>query len=88
MADEKKFLAPVPYKVPMTDRNGNITTTWANWFKDVFTRVGGLKALSNLELEGLPAQDLSELESDVDTLSSSVSTLSGKINDLNQGRHL
>lgn len=32
---------PVPYKTPLTDRNGLLTVPWIGWFRQLFMRVGG-----------------------------------------------
>ena len=34
-------LPPVPHKAPMIDEGGIPTPIWSDWFKKLFTRVGG-----------------------------------------------
>lgn len=40
-------LPPVPYQVPMTDDKGIASPVWSDWFKKVFSRVGGNLAKSD-----------------------------------------
>lgn len=35
------LLPPVPHKAPMTDPQSTPTPVWADWFKQLFARVGG-----------------------------------------------
>lgn len=44
-------IPPVPYKSKMLDSNGVITSIWGDWFRKVFTRLGGNIADSNAELK-------------------------------------
>lgn len=34
-------LPPVPYRTPMYDQGGNLSSAWAAWFRQLFARVGG-----------------------------------------------
>lgn len=81
-------LRDVPYKVKPLTSDGYISTTWANFFKDLFVRAGGKTALSNAELgERLtsdPDSDYTALQSQVTSLSSSVTTLQALVNGLGQ----
>lgn len=42
---------PIPYKIPMIDRNGLVSQLWAGWFRQIFYRVGEHEASTNVELE-------------------------------------
>lgn len=94
MADGKT-LPPVPYKSPLVDNSGFLTPPWATFFRQVFQRIGGPIALSNIELESLQLQEISGLEDEVDALQVTVSSQSTQIsnlqtltNDLGQGPEL
>lgn len=86
---------PVPYKSPLYNKSGFISEAWATWFRQVFHRIGGNNALSNIELEEFTDLDISALDSRIDALetlttshTTSISSLQININDLNQGRQL
>jgi len=96
------ILPPIPYKTPLLDRNGYLNEAWSRWFRDMFERIGGTRALSNTELENLQSDNLEDVEADIlalqsltsshttdlTSLQSSVAALQVSINDLNQGRQL
>lgn len=44
-------LPPVPYQTPVMNKGGALTEPWAVWFRQLFTRVGGFRAKTNLELD-------------------------------------
>lgn len=46
-------LPPVPHQVAMLDERGYLTPVWADFFKQLFVRVGGNTALTNRELEAI-----------------------------------
>lgn len=93
MADNN--VPPVPYKSPLSNKNGFISEVWAKWFRQVFHRIGGNIALTNIELEDTTSAEVTALDLRVDALetltlshTSSISNLQENINDLKQGRHL
>lgn len=43
-------LPPVPHQSEMIDDNGRVLPVWADWFKQIFSRVGGNVAPTNNEL--------------------------------------
>lgn len=45
-----KTVSPPPYKITVTDRLGNMSSAWSNWIRDLYDRIGGTVALSNVEL--------------------------------------
>jgi hypothetical protein len=68
---------PVPYKQPVLKRDGFLNEVWAKWFQLLFTRVGGVQAPSN-----------SDVERSIKSLETRATNLESSVNDLNQGRHL
>lgn len=92
MSTNNKTVPPVPYKVAMTDNSGFLTSAWSAWFRQVFVRVGGAVALSNVELENLQEGSLSTIAADIATLQGQVTSLTNLLaadmNDLSQGRQL
>lgn len=93
---------PVPYKSQLTDEQGLLSQPWSSWFRQLFSRIGGAAALSNLDLATIQLVDLSvananiaalqatttTLTAGVSTLNSSIAALTSSINDLGQGRDL
>lgn len=71
----KRAVPEPPLKVPMTDKNNLMSPTWSGWFRDLYQRIGGTLAFSNVQLE-------SELFSDVDSLETRVDAL--EVNDTAQ----
>lgn len=51
MADTERNLPPVPIQAPLQDQSGKLSMTWMAWFRQLYFRVGGSDALTNLELE-------------------------------------
>lgn len=93
MSDQTVTVPPVPYKVQVIDKQGYISPTWSKWFRSLFERVGGVIALSNLDLATIQLVDISNLQADITALQSQDTVLSGQIasqvasavSDLNQG---
>lgn len=73
------ILPPIPYKVSVSRPDGLLSEPWAKFFRELFTRVGGIEALSNTELAG--GDDGS---SSISSLSTRVAALEVQTNDLNQ----
>lgn len=84
MAD---IVPPVPHKSLVLTENGYLTAAWAGWLRQLYIRIGGVEALSNIEI-GDQLQDLTTLQAAVTTLQTAVTTLQSNINDLNQGPRL
>jgi hypothetical protein len=87
-----QIIPAIPYKERVLDQNGYLSTAWIGWFRQLFLRVGGIEALSNTELENLPALDLAATNASVTALQTLaiaqgalISTLQGQVSDLNQG---
>jgi hypothetical protein len=77
-------LPPIPMKVPLADQQGYMSQPWAKFILQLFDRVGGAIALSNLQLEELQASDLAtitatltSLDTRIDTLEAAVSAVDG-----------
>lgn len=47
----EKTVPPLPFKSPLIDNRGFITTPWEKFLRQLFIRAGGNVALTNLELE-------------------------------------
>lgn len=47
----ERDLPPVPIQSPMILDTGIASQPWAAWFRQIFNRVGGHQALTNVELE-------------------------------------
>jgi len=47
----ERDLPPVPIKTPVIDDSGMISTAWSAWFRQLFFRVGGNAAKTNIELD-------------------------------------
>lgn len=69
------ILPPVPYKAPVLDSKGYLAPAWTAWFKQFFLRIGGTSALSNTELENLPALELAALEARVTSTETDIAAL-------------
>lgn len=81
-------LPPVPYKAPVLDQTGFLTSAWAGFFEQLFKRVGGNNAPSIDELASSTSllslkTSVTALQTSVSSLSASVATLQSNINDLN-----
>lgn len=94
-----KAVADIPLKFAIVDNNGFASRAFRGWLLDVFNRIGGNSALSNIELESVISEqitdDIAELQSDVLVLEASSTTyasqilaLQNNINELNQGPNL
>ncbi len=68
-------IVPPPYGRPMTDNKGLMTAEWRAFFRDFFIRIGGTSALTNQELEDLPALELAALAARVTTTESDISAI-------------
>lgn len=81
----------VPYKAPFAGKDGYLSPVWANWFRDLFQRIGGNEALTNQELEGNTTDfsaQISSLQTQVTTLSGEVDALQSEVGGLTVGRQL
>jgi hypothetical protein len=91
-----KTVPELPYKTPLLDESGTyLSRPWAGWFRDMFSRIGGTVALTNVELADLSDTQVAALQVNITALQASVVTLSAQItalqssiNDLNQKRAL
>jgi hypothetical protein len=70
---------PPPYKAPFVDRSGSLSTAWQTWFRELFLRIGGTVAKSNVELETIQLEGLEEVQADIAILETSLSTLQGTV---------
>ena len=83
---------PPPYKSPVITPQGFLTDVWSKWFRQVFSRIGGSVALSNTQLEALPAASLATVNSRLSALeitsasnTTRITTLESQVSALNQG---
>ena len=88
-------MALLPYRSPMLDANGFLVNVWAMWYRQLYKRLGGPLALTNEQLEQVQGQNLTVLQSDVETLKLSqtaqdvkIAALKVNINDLSVGPNL
>lgn len=77
-------LPPVPYRVAMTNPNtGRLTKPWADFFQQLFIRVGGLEAPSNSEIGTTATTDSSSqvaaLQTQVDSNTTAVADFENRI---------
>lgn len=72
--NEQSIVPPPPYKVPMINKDGTVSAVWANWFRQVFRRIGQEIALDNVQLENIQQDDLSAVQADVLTLQGQAAT--------------
>jgi len=77
-------IPPHPSRSPIADKNGMATAAWTMWFRDVFQRIGGLNAPTNLELATSGSLDVSGLQAQITALTSRVDDLSNDGTVLNQ----
>jgi hypothetical protein len=70
-------IPPPPYKTPFVDRSGTLAPAWQTWFRDLFIRIGGKIALTNVELAEVQSENLEAIQDDIDALEASVTTLQG-----------
>lgn len=96
------LVPPIPYKISLVTTTGTISEPWAKWIRQMYQRVGGISALSNIELETELDANITDLQTDITSLQSSVTslqssvttlqanvtTLQGQVSDLNQGPYL
>ena len=87
---------PVPYKSPIADRSGRVTHPWADWFRQLFSRVGGFSSPSNSDISriitslGSIVTDQGDSINTIQTayiaeLQSDVNDLKSDVNDLRLG---
>ncbi len=69
------ILPPLPYKSPMLRDDGFLSEAWSKWFRQMFSRIGGTEALSNIELEDGQTDTEAQLQADIDDLESAVIAL-------------
>lgn len=60
----KRPLPSPPYKSPVLDDSGLLTPAWQIWMNEIFVRMGGKLALSNLQIE----EELDDLDTRVTAL--------------------
>lgn len=83
-------LPPLPLKSVVINERGILTPLWATWFRELFQRIGGTTALSNIELEeqidtsSLNIQ-IQQLKDDVSILQAELANMSSNFSDLGQG---
>lgn len=78
-------LPPVPYRAPMLDKGGLLTTAWQGFYRQLFTLLGSGTSSS------LPTitQDIETLETQVTAAQASIAALQAASGgDFNQGRYL
>lgn len=71
------LIPPMPVMSPMIDKNGMITMAWNSFFQALITRLGGLSASTN-----------AEINAQLSALQTGAATSSTSILDLNQGTTL
>ena len=80
-------IPPVPYRVPIQSKSGELHPLWAAWFRELFTRVGGTGADSNLTL----TTAITTMQTTVDQVNTDVNALNAlyaEVTALGQGRDL
>ena len=75
-----RHIPPVPYKSPVVGRSGVLTRVWADFFRELFDRVGQFNAPSNDEL-GASVDDLSNR---ADNINSELLGFEGTQEELNE----
>lgn len=78
---------PVPYKSPMINAEGFLTSPWDKWFRELFLRIGQSIAPSNLELS-VQLGDVPNLQSQLDDISDELSAIDDDVQRIAQGRAL
>lgn len=73
-----------PFKTPMVDAKGIISSVWIGWVRQTFLRIGGNIALSNSDIETLLGADISDLQADVAQLQNDVAALQA-VSEIDQG---
>lgn len=68
MAFDENALPPIPYKTPVIGPNGFITEPWSKFIRQLYVRVGGSIALTNIELEELQEAELVTILADINAL--------------------
>ncbi len=80
-------IPPPPYRQSIQDRNGYLTQVWAQWFQVVWERMGGSKALSNLELGGTQtgtgAGSIAALQAEIAALQAKIDQTASQVLALN-----
>lgn len=83
-------LPNIPYRSALVDEQGLITPAWSAFLRELYTRVGGPNALTNLELESLSGGAV--LQSEVDALELTVAANQAaneiRFDELGQGPNL
>ncbi len=49
----KRPLPEPPYKTPLVDENYLLSPAWQRWINEIYVRMGGKAALSNIQLESI-----------------------------------
>lgn len=78
---------PVPYKSPMINNEGFLTSPWDKWFREVFVRIGQNIAPSNTEIS-VQLEDLPDIQSQIDVISAELSAIDDDVQRIAQGRAL
>lgn len=77
-------LPPIPYKSIVTNKSGFLTPAWIAFFRELFFRVGGNVAPTNIELN----TGSNSISNTVSTHTSQIAALQTKDNDFGQGPNL
>ena len=72
----------IPMTAPLTDSGGYLAPSWALWFQQVFSRIGGNQAYSNTTLATLAQTSLVPIQTQVTALQTSVTALQAQVNAL------
>lgn len=70
---------PPPYRQPIQDKNGYLTTAWAQWFQLGYDRAGGISALSNTELASSSQGTSTAVQAQITSLQTQINTISNQI---------
>jgi hypothetical protein len=73
---------PIPIQAKIIDDRGILTPTWAQFFQQVFYRIGGPQALTNLQLASVTNPGLAALQATVATMQSTITTNQSQISAL------
>ena len=82
MADDANVVPPPPYTIPIYGPGNQVTQPWSQWFQRVWLRIGKDIALTNVQLENIQQEDLTDIQNDITAIQSVNATQTVNISNL------
>jgi hypothetical protein len=91
LSDNSITVPPPPYQSPFVNQTGLISSTWSNWIRQLYLRIGGASSPSTAgivsDITTLQTQ-VATLQTEVATLNTEMTTVTNLANGLSVGRQL